>query len=129
VFVYDRDTFFAPAFLEKQLKDKLGSFADSKVVEEKLQLLLDSPEFEAVLDKKLASLGSSPMGVMLSMLSLNASKIKPFVKVGALSITVRAVFCSMTSLPCTILNVTSILRITATQGRYGHCTIPRPFSS
>jgi len=74
------DTFFAPAFLEKQLKDKLGSFTDSKVVEEKLQLLLDSPEFEAVLDKKLASLGSSPMGVMLSMMSLNAAKIKPFVK-------------------------------------------------
>jgi len=74
------DTFFAPAFLEKQLKEKLGTFTDPKVVESKLQSLLDSPEFEAVLDKKLASLGSSPMGMMLSMMSLNAAKIKPFIK-------------------------------------------------
>ena len=52
------------------------------MVESKLQDLLDSPEFEAVLDKKLESLGSSPMGMMLSMMSLNAAKIKPFIKVG-----------------------------------------------
>eukprot|EP00976_Prorocentrum_cordatum_P061433 1176301-Prorocentrum_minimum.AAC.1 len=83
--VCGRDTFFAPAFLEKQLKEKLGTFTDSKVVEEKLQDLLDSPEFEIVLDQKLASLGSSPMGMMLSMMSLNASKIKPFIKVGYFS--------------------------------------------
>ena len=50
------------------------------MVESKLQDLLDSPEFEAVLDKKLESLGSSPMGMMLSMMSLNAAKIKPFIK-------------------------------------------------
>ena len=42
------DTFFEPQFLEKQLKEKLSGLADDKFVKEKLQMILDSPEFEKV---------------------------------------------------------------------------------
>eukprot|EP00238_Polyblepharides_amylifera_P000234 CAMPEP_0196573410 /NCGR_PEP_ID=MMETSP1081-20130531/3315_1 /TAXON_ID=36882 /ORGANISM="Pyramimonas amylifera, Strain CCMP720" /LENGTH=288 /DNA_ID=CAMNT_0041891101 /DNA_START=47 /DNA_END=913 /DNA_ORIENTATION=+ len=74
------DTFFAPAFLQKQLKEKLDKFADPGLIAEKLQALMDSPEFDSMLDRKLDGMKSSPMGLMLSMFNLNATKIKPFLK-------------------------------------------------
>mmetsp|Transcript_17824 Transcript_17824/g.21359 ORF Transcript_17824/g.21359 Transcript_17824/m.21359 type:complete len:280 (+) Transcript_17824:82-921(+) len=74
------DTFFDPKFLDKQLKDKLGKFSDPELVEEKLTTMIDSPDFDKVLDEKLAALADKPIGMMLSMMSLTAEKIKPFVK-------------------------------------------------
>lgn len=74
------DTFFSTEFLEKQVKDKLSKFASKDAIEGKLKGLLDSPDFETMLDTKLAEMADKPMGMMLAMLNLNASKVKPFIK-------------------------------------------------
>ena len=64
-------------------------YADPELIEAKLTELMDSPQFDSMLDAKLESLGSTPMGMMLSMMSLSAAKIKPFIKVNPLSGKIR----------------------------------------
>lgn len=73
------DTFFEPAFLEKQLKQ---TFGDPNSITEKLTALMESDGFDQMLTAKLESLtgNSGPLGMMLSMMNLNADKLKPFLR-------------------------------------------------
>mmetsp|Transcript_25627 Transcript_25627/g.84371 ORF Transcript_25627/g.84371 Transcript_25627/m.84371 type:complete len:307 (-) Transcript_25627:141-1061(-) len=74
------DTFFDPEFLKEQLTSKLLPFATPEVIAERLNQALDSDMFKTLLDEKLAAMKSSPMGQMLSMMQLDAAKVKPFLR-------------------------------------------------
>lgn len=77
------ETFFDQVFLEQQLSGKVQEFLmDPTKVEEVLNQVLDSPQFSKVLDQKLEEQANKPgaASMMLNLLGLNASKVKPFLK-------------------------------------------------
>jgi len=74
------DTFFEPAFLQKQLSQKLGSLISAEQIEKALLGMLEAPEFDAAINQKLQEISSTPMGTMIKMAGITAASIKPMLK-------------------------------------------------
>ena len=83
------DTFFEPAFLQKQLSSKLGGMVGPDQVEAQLVAALESQEFSEIINQKMTELSSSPMGAMVTMAGINANSIKPFLKPFVKAISVK----------------------------------------
>jgi len=73
------NTFFDESYLGSYLKQKAGQMMQDVKLEEKFTKILNSPEVEAVVEKKLAELSSRPEGVMFAMMGINPVQLKPII--------------------------------------------------
>ena len=71
---YVKDTFFEPAFLQKQLSQKLGSLISAEQIEKALLGMLEAPEFDAAINQKLQEISSTPMGTMIKMAGITVRR-------------------------------------------------------
>jgi len=72
-------TFFDEVYLENYLKQKAGQLSQSVNFADQLNKILASPEVEAVIEKKLAELGTRPEGAMFAMMGINPVMLKPII--------------------------------------------------
>jgi len=73
-------TFFDETYLRKYLQGKAKSFLESTNLDEKINKLLESPEVDQIIDKKLGELSTRPEGLMFAMMGINPTSLKPMVK-------------------------------------------------
>eukprot|EP00762_Andalucia_godoyi_P001896 ANDGO_06017.mRNA.1 hypothetical protein AMSG_06634 len=73
-------TFFDEAYLRRYASQKIGQLAGSMNIEDKIKKLLESPQIDAVIELKLGELASRPEGMVLAMMGLAPSQLKPMVK-------------------------------------------------
>jgi len=73
-------TFFDEEYLKKYLTTKAESLLASINLQEKIAELLDSPAVDAIIEKKLAELGTRPEGMLFVMMGINPTSLKPMVK-------------------------------------------------
>eukprot|EP00033_Pygsuia_biforma_P000927 GCRY01001067.1.p2 GENE.GCRY01001067.1~~GCRY01001067.1.p2 ORF type:complete len:335 (-),score=40.31 GCRY01001067.1:1387-2391(-) len=73
-------TFFDPAFMEKYLRTKSTTLIAHFDFNAQLQNLLESDNFDHLLDEKLVDLSQRPEGMWLGMMGLSMDQLKPMIK-------------------------------------------------
>lgn len=80
------DVFFDRDTIEDELVESVRSAASSFSVKRNLQSMLEAPAFDKAVDRRLAHLESGPEGMMLALLGVPVTSLKPLVTPLALSL-------------------------------------------
>ncbi|KAJ5069281.1 hypothetical protein M0811_11766 [Anaeramoeba ignava] len=72
-------TFFDETYLKNYISTKLNSFISMINFEEKIKKVLESPAVSQIIDQKLEELKDRPEGLMLTMMGIDPSSLKPLI--------------------------------------------------
>eukprot|EP01028_Stygiella_incarcerata_P012330 TRINITY_DN750_c0_g1_i1.p1 TRINITY_DN750_c0_g1~~TRINITY_DN750_c0_g1_i1.p1 ORF type:complete len:306 (+),score=85.80 TRINITY_DN750_c0_g1_i1:163-1080(+) len=73
-------TFFDREYLEKYMRLKMGQIAASMNIDQKIQVMLESPVVDEIIDRKLEELNTRPEGMVLAMMGIAPEQLRPMIK-------------------------------------------------
>jgi uncharacterized membrane protein YheB (UPF0754 family) len=73
-------TFFDREYLDKYMRLKVGQIAASMNIDQKIQVMLESPVVDEIIDRKLEELNTRPEGMVLAMMGIAPEQLRPMIK-------------------------------------------------